>query len=331
MPAPVEFLEQPALLVRQVPRNGDVDEHPVVAATAALQHGHPLAAQNADLARLGSGLELELDVALERRHRTVAPSAACVIVRSTAEMMSLPSRTNRASGRTCTMHVDVAGPAAERARMAFTAEPDPLAVVDPGRDLDLELALVVVRPVPAQSSHGVSTVARSPAVAQACVRTTWPKTELDTVWMRPSPSQAEHFTGAVPGAAPFPPQVAHETTTGNGTLRITPSAASTELDLDLGEDVGAARRPARARAHAPEEVVAEEGGEDVGEVAEVEIGRPEPARAETLVAVAVVELPRLGLRQHLVGLGRLAEPLVRLRVVGDVRVELARQPAERRT
>ena len=56
----------------------------MVAAAEALQHRHAPAAQDADLARLRPGVELELDLAVERRRRaTVAPSAACVIVRST--------------------------------------------------------------------------------------------------------------------------------------------------------------------------------------------------------------------------------------------------------
>jgi hypothetical protein len=48
------------------------------------------------------------------------------------------------------------------------------------------------------------------------------------------------------------------------------------------------------------------------------------------VAEAVVELARLTLRKHLVRLCRLAEALLRLWVRGDVRVQLAREPAERR-
>jgi hypothetical protein len=46
------------------------------------------------------------------------------------------------------------------------------------------------------------------------------------------------------------------------------------------------------------------------------------------VAEAIVELPRLRLGQDLVGLGRLPKALLRFRVVGDVRVKLARQPPE---
>jgi hypothetical protein len=46
------------------------------------------------------------------------------------------------------------------------------------------------------------------------------------------------------------------------------------------------------------------------------------------VAVAVVELPRLRLRQNLVGLDDLAETLVRVRRLGDVGMKLAGEAAE---
>jgi hypothetical protein len=41
-PRALEALEQRALLVGQAARHGDVDEHAVVAAAEALQHGIPL-------------------------------------------------------------------------------------------------------------------------------------------------------------------------------------------------------------------------------------------------------------------------------------------------
>ena len=56
----------------------------------------------------------------------------------------------------------------------------------------------------------------------------------------------------------------------------------------------------------------------------------EAAAAEPGVTEAVVELPGLGLREHLVRLDDLLEALVRVRRLGDVRVQLAREPPERR-
>src|SRR5919197_1497195 len=83
-----------------------------------------------------------------------------------------------------------------------------------------------------------------------------------------------------------------------------------EIDRHLGEDVRTACSAARgASAHA-EELVAEEDGKEVGDVREVEVGRPEAAGAKALVPEAVVELARLRLREDLVRLGRLAEALL---------------------
>ena len=94
-----------------------------------------------------------------------------------------------------------------------------------------------------------------------------------------------------------------------------------ELDLDVAPRC---RRRARGRRAADaEEVVAEERGEEVGQAAEVELRRLEPAAPQPRVAEAVVEVARLGLREHLVGLDDLAEPLLGVRRVGDVGMQLA--------
>jgi hypothetical protein len=59
------------------------------------------------------------------------------------------------------------------------------------------------------------------------------------------------------------------------------------------------------------------------------VARGEAAAAEARVAVAVVQLPRLRVREHLVGLGHLAEPLLGVRRRRDVGMQLAREPSER--
>src|SRR5206468_60201 len=110
-------------------------------------------------------------------------------------------------------------------------------------------------------------------------------------------------------------------------VALDPARRIREVDLYLGGDVGSARPP-RPPPH-PEEVVAEEGGEDVREVPEVERPGREAAALEAGVAVPVVEFARLRVREHLVRLGDLAEPLLRVGRLGDVRVQLAREPPER--
>ena len=87
-----------------------------------------------------------------------------------------------------------------------------------------------------------------------------------------------------------------------------------ERDLGARADVATAGRAAAARLLA-EERLTEEGAEDVREVAEVEVGRRETAAAEALAPVAVVGRAALRIGEHLVGLGRLAEALLRVRLL----------------
>ena len=100
-----------------------------------------------------------------------------------------------------------------------------------------------------------------------------------------------------------------------------------EVDLDRRREVGAAR-PTAPGAAAEQDVVAEESGEEVGEAAEVDVAGLEAPAAQPRVAVAVVEIARLRLRQHLVGLDHLAEALVGVGRLGHVGMELSRQPSE---
>src|SRR6185503_3013169 len=74
-----------------------------------------------------------------------------------------------------------------------------------------------------------------------------------------------------------------------------PGGRLAQGDLHARDDVAAA--PA---ARAADQVVAEEGREDVREAAEVEVVRRVAAAAQAGVAVAVVELARVRLREHLV-------------------------------
>src|SRR5207302_5513035 len=99
-----------------------------------------------------------------------------------------------------------------------------------------------------------------------------------------------------------------------------------QVDLDAGGDVGAPG-PTHPSPDA-EEVVAEEGGEEVREAAEVERAGLEAAAAEARVPEAVVELTALGVGEDLVGLDHLAEAVLRVRRVGNVGMQLTREPPE---
>ena len=100
-----------------------------------------------------------------------------------------------------------------------------------------------------------------------------------------------------------------------------------EVDLDRRCEVCAAGASTTGAA-AEEDVVAEEGREEVGQVAEIDVAGLEAAAPQARVAVAVVEIARLGLREHLVRLDDLTEPLVGIGRLGDVGMELACELSE---
>ena len=133
-----------------------------------------------------------------------------------------------------------------------------------------------------------------------------------------------------------------------GTVAPAPLAGRGRLERDLpggpGENLGEAhfhlrRKVAAARRPGPAEpeqlaeqrvAAAKEGGEHVLEAPEGVRSRCPAARAQAVVAEGVIGAAAVGVGEDLVGLGRLLELLLRLRIVlVDVRVQLARQLAKR--
>ena len=112
-----------------------------------------------------------------------------------------------------------------------------------------------------------------------------------------------------------------------GILTVAPSIASTaEISTEWTRSWPRIGPAPRFEADA---VAAEEGLEDVLDRAEAGAAGGKPLRAQPFVAVGVVGAAPLGVGEHLVGLRRLLELLLRLGVVVvDVRVELAGEPAE---
>jgi hypothetical protein len=102
-----------------------------------------------------------------------------------------------------------------------------------------------------------------------------------------------------------------------------------QRDLDRHRHVAALHRAAPAAASEHVAGAAEERVEDVGERSEALERRLEPARGQTLMAVAVVDLAPLRVREDLVRLGQLLELLLGVGVVAvDVGMQLARLRAE---
>ena len=210
--------------------------------------------------------------------------------------------------------------------MAGAADADPLAVVDPGRDLDLELLRLERAAVPRArragrlddraDPHAGGTRLRADELAEDAAR--------DLLQLALT---AAGLTGDALGARLGAFAVA--ALAGGRDLDLDRALDAgervRELDRDRDADVAAAAAPA---AVAREEVVAEEGGEDVAQVREGEVARRVAAAPQPGVAVLVVAASPLGVGEHLVRLGDGAEALLRVRVRVHVRMELARELAE---
>ena len=184
-----------------------------------------------------------------------------------------------------------------------------------------------VRPMPSQVAHGDSTTRPRPSQrGQVPVRTNCPNTLCETCWTRPAPLQTSHVTGQSRRGAVAATRVA-----GLGDARRDadrdPAVRLCQADLGARDDVAAACRPT-APCLLAEERLAEEGAEDVGEVAEIEVRRRVSTAAEALAPVAVVGRAALRIGEHLVRFGRLAKPFLCVALLRNVWMELARELAE---
>ena len=280
------------------------------------------------LAGLHAGGKLELDGAVDRldRHRRAERRLDDRQVDLRVDVVALAHEAR--IGLDVHEDVDVAGAAAERTSVSFARDSDALAVVDSGGDVDARLPRLDRPPravavgarvlddhaptVAFRTGLGADEVAEhaarnvvKPAGAFATRAGQWLRAGLDAV--------------AAAGLARDRDIERHR--------NCLAARGFDELDLDLGAEVGAALLRVAAD-RAPEDAVAEERGEDVAEVAHVELRRREAARAQPGVAVAVVERAALGAREHLVRLGDLAEAQLGLRMIGDVGMKLAGEAAK---
>ena len=146
------------------------------------------------------------------------------------------------------LDVEVAGRRAGLAGVAGAGDPQPLAVFDPGRDLDRVGPLAGVRPLPPHSAHGVSGILPAPPQAsQATPRTICPNGVRATWRSWPAPPQRSQVAIGVPGSAPLPWQCSQAPTASKATSRRTPVETSVEVELGGDEDVAARCRAARRR------------------------------------------------------------------------------------
>ena len=176
--------------------------------------GSPRDAQRDRLAGLRAGGDLDRDLAVQARHlhgraerrqrrRDVDHRVQVLLVAHEALVLAHPDD-----------DVEVAVRPAALAGVAAPAQPDPLAVGDAGRDVDVQrarlgrLAGAVARP---QGCSG--TRPSPPQTSHTAVRTSWPKRVRETAWSWPEPWQRAHVTIGVPGSAPLPWQRSQRTST----------------------------------------------------------------------------------------------------------------------
>ena len=198
--------------------------------------------------------------------------------------------------------------------MALAGEADLLAVVDSGRNLDLERSLLDdparALALPARMlDHAACTAAARARLRADELAEGRPRDVLEPAGA--VAGRATRWLGTGLGAAAAAGRARHGHRKRNIALRSAGSLG--EVDLDPSRDIRSARPAGTARD--AEEIVSEERREEIGEAAEVEARRGEAATAQAVMAVAVVELARLGLREDLVGLDHLAEPLLRVRLL----------------
>ena len=211
--------------------------------------GIPFAAEDADLARLRAGLELELHLAVERRDGHAsrrAPPAS--IVRSTVREDVVAVAHEALVGR----DAHLARRRRRPDRRATPAWPSPRSRIRwpswiPAGPRPRASAARATRPAPSHSPHGCSTTLPAPPQRAArSVRTNSPKTLRETCCTRPAPPQVGQVArlrarlGAVAVAA-----LARRPRPRTSTSRVAPVAASTSsISTSAATSAPRARPPA---------------------------------------------------------------------------------------
>src|SRR4051812_7131878 len=218
--------------------------------------------------------------------------------------------------------------------MAATGDADALAVVDAGRDVDLDVA---AHRLPALAVAGVARLLGQPpvaaaAVAHRCAHELAERGARDRLELAgPVAARAGDDRRPRLGAIAVAGLAEDARVVGDVDLRAARRVG--QRDRDRHGDVAALDRPGTRGATASEGGIepagAEERAEQIGDRAFEAAVAAVAAGPWALVAVGVVELPALGVRKHLVRLGRLLELVLGPRVVGvGVRMQLPGEPPE---
>ena len=205
--------------------------------------------------------------------------------------MSSPSRSKRGSRRDVHLDVGVAGGPPPAPAWPAPRKPDPLAVVDPGRDLDLERPLARACGRRRRSSvHGVSTTLAGAGAGRAGLRAHELAEDAARDLLQPARARrtSGRSTRSVPGSAPSPSQRSQAAATSTSTVRVDARERVRELDRDRER-----RRRRRARGRrgcAPNRSSPKKAEKMSPRFPRSKSARREAAAAQAGVPVAVVEL-----------------------------------------
>ena len=244
------------------------------------------------------------------------------------EKTSSPSRTKRGSRADAHQHVHVAGVAPVRARVAFPGERIRWPSWMPGGTSTSSSCSSSTRPAPLAASR-TGARPRGPrrrSAGTSALRTNSPKTLRDTCWTLPVAGAVGARRRARARLGAVAPQRSHTAATWTGDRPRHAGAASSSSISTAAADVAAPRRGRRGCA--PKRSSPKNAEKMSARLPKSKSLGREAAAPEARVAEPVVELARLGLREHLVRLGDLPEPLLGVGRVRDVRMELAREPPE---
>ena len=209
--------------------------------------------------------------------------------------------------------------------MALAGKPDALTVVDPLRDVDLERTLLEhAAAAAALLARGLHDPPRARAAGTGLGTDELPEDASRDLLQAAGAvaGRTGDRLGPRLGSAAVAGRAGH--LDGVGHRALDPARRLAEVDLDLGEDVAAAPAAASPRS---EQVFAEEGREEIGDVPEVEGRRPASA-AQAFVAEPVVDVAALRVRKHLVRLDHLLEAVLGVGRLGDVRMQPSRELPE---
>ncbi len=209
--------------------------------------------------------------------------------------------------------IEVARGAAQRPRLAFAGDAELAAVVDPRRNLDLQLALDGQNPLtPAPLAQAFHDLAGAPATAAGASDAEEALLEGDLA--RARAGGAGRGLRARGGAAA--PALGAGLGAGDPHVGLGTEGRFLEGQLEVVPQVGPAAWSAAPSAGAEPEEVAEDVAE-VGENRGVEACASETAGSpEAGMAVGVVALALVGVREDAVGLRRFLELLLRLGIAG---------------